>query len=360
MSTELAVQNAQLGQLNAEQVDLLKDSIARGASDIELALFLEVCRSKSLDPFSKEIYLVKRWDQGLGREIATAQVGIDGYRSLAERTGLYAGQDGPYWCGEDGNWQDVWVSSQPPSAAKVGVYRHGFLKPIWGVALYSEYVQTGRDQKPNMMWRKMPANQLSKCAESLALRKAFPKQLGGVYTNEEMAQAEQGEQQPQYNHDERKQLIESKLSEATSAGVDVQQYEPTEEKQAEAKRGGVKPRRGEGKTGIQTLLDAFKELKPQFSALGFPEMYYTILGSYGKKHSNEFIGDMDAGRDCYKDMRRFIKLKEYEAIQAEEQKKHGVNDSDAAFFGENGPYNPYETDEMQLAVGGYADDGDLT
>ena len=117
------------------------------------------------------------------------QIGIDGARLIAQRTSRYAGQDGPYWCGEDGVWKDVWLSTEAPRAAKVNVYLMGVERGTPGVAHWDEYVQLYQG-KPTDMWRKMPALMLAKCAEMLALRKAFPQELSGLYTQEEMGQAD--------------------------------------------------------------------------------------------------------------------------------------------------------------------------
>lgn len=170
-----------LTTFNGEQVTLIKQTIARGATDQELALFLAQCSRTGLDPFSRQIYWISRGGKG------STQVSIDGFRVIAERSGEMDGQE-CHWCDEDGVWVDVWLKKVPPAAARILVYRKGCSKPFPGIAKWSEYAQAA-----GQMWSKMPATMLAKCAEALALRKAFPHQLSGLYTPDEMAQAERSE-----------------------------------------------------------------------------------------------------------------------------------------------------------------------
>lgn len=159
-------------------LDLLKKTIVPDdITDQEFDLFVRVANHTGLDPFRRQIYAVKR--QGK----MTIQTGIDGYRAIAARTGVYAGQD-------DASFSGLSKNKQHPGTATVTVYKlvGGIRVPFTASARWDEYYPG--DGGVGTMWRKMEHNQLAKCAEALALRKAFPEELSGVYVEDTMLEAD--------------------------------------------------------------------------------------------------------------------------------------------------------------------------
>lgn len=199
MSNEIAI-------ITEDKVQLLKDQICKGATDSELQLFISTCNRTKLDPLSRQCWAVKRWDKNLGREVMSFQTGVDGFRVIANRSDKYAGQIGPYWCGDDGLWKDVWLENKPPVASKVAVLRSDFKEPLWAVAKFSSYAARKKDGSLSPFWVKMPELMIAKVAECLALRKAFPQDLSGVYSQEEMEQSENPTKELETNNMEKEPL----------------------------------------------------------------------------------------------------------------------------------------------------------
>lgn len=177
MQTALVTTNTEKKLFSPTQVDLIKTQIARECTDAELALFVSVCERTGLDPFSRQIYAIKRNDSATGGKKMVIQTGIDGYRLIADRCGSYAGQDEPVYSYDEGGRV---IKASVTVYKLVGGQRCGFAAS----ALMSEY----RQKSP--LWDRMPHTMLGKCAEALALRKAFPADLSGLYTSEEMMQAD--------------------------------------------------------------------------------------------------------------------------------------------------------------------------
>lgn len=181
--TSLALRAAEETNFTATQIDLIRNTAAKGCNDEEIAQLLIIAHRTGLDPLAKQIYMIKRYDGRTKREVATPQASIDGYRLIADRTERYApGREPAFAYDDEGN---LWAAT-----AYVKKLAGGTWHEVASTALYREYVQTTRDGNPTMTWLKMPHVMLSKCAEALALRRAFPAELSGLYTAEEMAQAD--------------------------------------------------------------------------------------------------------------------------------------------------------------------------
>jgi phage recombination protein Bet len=176
-----------------DKIDLIKKTVCPGATDDELKLFLMQSEKTGLDPFSRQIYSIERKSKKLNpitkaetwETKRTTQISIDGFRLIAQRSGKYAGQKPTEWCGKDGVWKNIWTEKDYPYAARVGVLRKDFTEPLYAIAKFDAYAFDPQGKVQNL-WGKMPDHMLAKVAESSALRKAFPQELSGLYSSDEM------------------------------------------------------------------------------------------------------------------------------------------------------------------------------
>ncbi len=160
-----------------EQLRLIRELLTTDLTDDEFSLYVRVASHTGLDPFKRQVYAIKRRDQHSKSGFKLSiQTGIDGYRAVAQRTGLYAGSD-------DAIFDGLSKDKQYPGKATVTVYKivGGIRCPFTASARWDEYVPP---ENQRAMWKKMPHNMLAKCAESLALRKAFPEELAGIDAEE--------------------------------------------------------------------------------------------------------------------------------------------------------------------------------
>jgi len=167
-------------QFTEQQEEMIRSNYSTGATKSEFEVLMAVAKARKLNPLLKQCFFIKRKDKKLNKDVWSVQVSIDGLRAIAERTGAYDGQDEP----EFEHDKDGYIT-----VARVRVYKKGVSRPFVGTARWSEYVQQYNGE-PTKFWADMPYTMLGKCAEALAIRKAFPEDSGGLYVAEEMMQAE--------------------------------------------------------------------------------------------------------------------------------------------------------------------------
>jgi len=183
--------------LSEEEVALLKRTQVSKFAEDEAQTFIRICQRTKLDPFTRQIYATRRYqnvrdENGEKKKVPTlvAVTGIMGLCALAERTGNYDGCE-ITWSGKDGEWKGEWLADEVPEAAKCIVYHKHRKFPEVGIARWGSYAgQQYNYQKKEWeiteFWSKMPDYMLAKCAKAQALRGAFPDQLSNVYIREEL------------------------------------------------------------------------------------------------------------------------------------------------------------------------------
>jgi phage recombination protein Bet len=169
----------------------LSNSIYPGAAPESIIMVHQYCKARNLDPLKKPAHIVPMpvTDAKTGNTVWRDVVmpGISEHRITAMRTGKYAGMDQPV-VGDEIEFKGV----KAPEFMTVTVYRmiDGVRVPFPHTEYFVESVQTKKNGEINAMWTRRPRGQLLKCVEAGALRKAFPEELGGEITAEEMVHVE--------------------------------------------------------------------------------------------------------------------------------------------------------------------------
>lgn len=227
--TALTIGSTQM-EFTAQQLAALKQIGLQDAPEGDLMVFFHQCKRTGLDPFVRQIYMIPRWSSKGTRW--TIQTGIDGFRLTAERSKVYAGSQEKWEFATDGTLY----------SATVVVYKmiEGQKCPFQATAHYAEYCQKNKEGNPSGTWATLPMTMLAKCAEAKALRKAFPQDLSGLYTAEEMAQAENVRSDVLPADTETGEIVEEKIPESKHFYRPVQKDNGAELRrlveEAEAKR----------------------------------------------------------------------------------------------------------------------------
>lgn len=174
-----------------ELLNVLRNSLYVGAKEESVKMVLAYCSASGLDVMQKPVHLVPMWDSKSGEMRDVVMPGIGLYRTLAARSGDYAGVTDPEF-GPDVEENIGGTKITYPAWCRVTVKRllkNGSIAEFSATERWKEnYAAKGGKEKsiaPNAMWTKRPYAQLAKCAEAQALRKAFP-EVGAQPTADEM------------------------------------------------------------------------------------------------------------------------------------------------------------------------------
>ncbi len=178
---EIVVTENKMGR---DEIELIKRTVAVGATDIELKLFLYQANKRGLDPLTRQIHFIKRKkynpETEKYEEVGTIQTGIDGFRVVAGRTGKLSGIRRGATYDDNGQLIGAWAE----------IFRSDWQHPAREEVSFKEYCQKKKDGSPMGLWATMPETMIKKVAEAAALRMAFPEDLSGIYTHDEMQQAD--------------------------------------------------------------------------------------------------------------------------------------------------------------------------
>jgi phage recombination protein Bet len=175
--------------LSDEDIKVLKEGPLRLFNAADQNMFLHQCQITRLHPLTGQIWARPEKEQmdKDGKYIKMLVItGIQGILSVADRSGVYDGSSPIEWCGDDGQWLDVWLKKEVPSAARATTWRKDHSRPEVAIVRWKAVANTTWDN-PRNFWVKMPDYMIGKCALAASLRKLFPNLLSGIYESGEIA-----------------------------------------------------------------------------------------------------------------------------------------------------------------------------
>lgn len=177
-------------RFNAEKIELIKKTIDPHGkfSKNDIELFIHICTEKNLDPLMRQIYPVPVWNSKKKCFVMSVQTGIDGFRILAERTGKYSPGKATEFIFDE-NKRLVGATCYVKKYTADGTWHE-----VAATAFINEYKKPDPEKSRDSFWNRMPSVMIEKVAEARALRRAFPEDFSGLYSEDEMHQA-----QPSHN-----------------------------------------------------------------------------------------------------------------------------------------------------------------
>jgi len=163
---------AAITDLSKEQVAIVKSTVAKGTTDLELAYFLQVAKSYNLNPFKKEVWCYKDASKNI-----IVFAGRDGK--------LAAAQKDPRWNGiasSEIRENDTFVADIPNGKIThtYGMKDRGVITGAYAICrprgceiATIEIVEFGTYNKGYATWKSDPAAMIKKVAEDHCLKKAY-------------------------------------------------------------------------------------------------------------------------------------------------------------------------------------------
>lgn len=179
----------------------VKKYLCPKASDAEIALFLKVCQTEGLNPFAREVYMVKYTED----DPAAIIIAIETFLKAAEGCDKYNGHEAGIILVKNGEAPEfregtfmLETEQNELAGGWAKVYRKDRDRPFYAAVNLKEYQKYTKQGSLTRFWREMPATMIRNVALRHALREAFPNRFAGLYTTAEIEPPPEGEVPPAY------------------------------------------------------------------------------------------------------------------------------------------------------------------